>query len=67
MTTTEELRKHLIQVIKEYPDLKSDIVSLWQLCLDEIEEGGSQIHEIELCLSDVDELIKEYKEAKNPE
>lgn len=57
MTTIQELKTHLIQVIKDHPSLKQEITQLYYLCLNEIEEGGSPMHEIELCLNDVEQLI----------
>ena len=51
------------QIMEKYPSLKSDVQGLVQLCIDEIEEGGSEQHEIELCWSDIDQLVKE-EEAK---
>ncbi len=38
MQTIEELQKYVQEKIKLYPELKSAIISLFQLCLDEIEE-----------------------------
>lgn len=65
MTTTQELKAHLIEVIKEYPKLKQEISMLYQLCLDEIEEGGSPSHEVELCFNDVEELIMNYSDRED--
>jgi hypothetical protein len=47
------------QVMEKYPSLKSDVQGLIQLCIDEIEEGSPERHEIQLCWSDIDALIKE--------
>jgi hypothetical protein len=44
--------------MKAYPQHKSEIMDLYQLCLDEIEEGGSPQHEINLCRNEIVELIK---------
>ena len=41
------------------PKLKHDIMDLYDLAAMEIEDGGSATHEINLCMSDVQELIKE--------
>lgn len=46
-------------VMEKYPSLKSDVQGLIQLCIDEIEEGSTESHEIELCWSDIDGLVKE--------
>jgi len=53
----EELRGYCKEVIKDYPKIESDIVELFTLCVSEIEEGGSESHEVELCLGDIEELI----------
>lgn len=54
---------HLIEfaksVIQKYPSLTNDVKDLVNLCISEIEEGGSEQHEIELCWSDIEELVKE--------
>jgi hypothetical protein len=46
-------------VMTKYPRLKEEVKSLVQLCIDEIEEGSPESHEIELCWSDINELVKE--------
>lgn len=45
--------------IKHCPKLRTDIIDLLNLALMEIEDGSSVEHQIELCMSDVEELIKE--------
>ena len=40
------------QVMEKYPSLKSDVQGLIQLCIDEIEEGSPERHEIQLCWSE---------------
>jgi spore coat protein CotH len=47
------------EVIKKYPVLESDIQGLIDLCIMEIEEGSPEQHEMELCWSDIDQLVKE--------
>jgi hypothetical protein len=44
---------------KVCPKLKHEINDLVELALNEIEDGGSVSHEIQLCMSDIEELIKE--------
>lgn len=48
-------------VIAKYPQLKGDIDGLIELCVTEIEEGGSVTHEIQLCWNDIEELVKEHE------
>lgn len=57
--TLEQLRKWVDEKMTQHPELRSDIRDLYRLCLDEIEDGGSVEHEIELCINDIDELIDE--------
>lgn len=56
---------HLIDyansVIEKYPRLKDEINCLIELCVTEIEEGGSVTHEIQLCWSDIEYLVKEHE------
>lgn len=44
---------------KSCPKLKDEIEDYLQLAIDEIEEGASISNEIHLCMSDINELIKE--------
>lgn len=53
----ENLKSVVIETIRKYPHLKDEVMGLYELCLSEIEEGGSTSHEIELCLSDIQDLI----------
>lgn len=57
--TTLELRKFIGEKSLEYPHLKDEFYDLYSLCLSEIEEGGSEAHEIQLCINDIEETIKE--------
>jgi hypothetical protein len=57
--TLQELRTFAKETIEKYPQHKKDIVGLFNLCMGEIDEGGSPDHEIELCLNDIIELINE--------
>jgi hypothetical protein len=41
----------------ERPDLRDQIIDLWQLARDEIEDGESETGEIEKALQDIDELM----------
>lgn len=47
--------------IEENSNLKSEIMDFYQLALDEIEEGGSKEHEIDLAINSIEELINENK------
>ena len=47
------------KTIEENPHLKEEVMGFFDLAMMEIEEGGSQDHEIELAINDIDELINE--------
>lgn len=57
----KQLAADLREIIAKYPQLKPQIQDLYQLCQDEIEEGGSEEHEIELCRGSVQELVDEIE------
>jgi hypothetical protein len=54
----KELLEYANSVIKDHPGLKRDIISLVELCNDEISQGESSEHEIELCIEDIRQLIE---------
>jgi hypothetical protein len=45
-------------VIDKHPEHKREIIDLLNLCVTEIEDGGSREHECELCRNEIEELIK---------
>jgi|TARA_B110000908_G_C10095601_1_gene376137 hypothetical protein len=45
------------QVAEKYPNLKGDIDGLMDLCIMEIEEGSPEPHEIQLCWTDIEQLV----------
>ena len=45
-------------IIKQHPQHKSAIVDICTMARDEIEDGGSEAHEVELALSEIQDLIK---------
>jgi len=53
----QTLRNYLKESITNHPQHKEEILSLYSLCLSEIEEEGSEEHECDLCYRDVEELI----------
>ena len=50
------LNKYAKDFIEKHPQHKEEVKDLVQLCLDEIGEGGSVEHEIQLCINDIDQL-----------
>ena len=55
----EELVKYCLEVIAKHPELEEEVNDFFQLCQDEIEQGGSKQHEIDLCIGSIEELIEE--------
>lgn len=53
------LKNFVKEKISEYPSLEDDIRGFYHLCLQEIEDGGSETHEVDLCISDIEDLIEE--------
>ena len=52
------LRQYCADKIKLYPNLKEEILDFFYLAIDEIEEGGSERHEIELAINSIEELTQ---------
>ena len=61
----QALKAEAIRIIKEIPDLENEVRDLFELAMTEIEEGGSESHECQLAINDMEELVKEYREG-NP-
>lgn len=57
----EEFKKWVQEQIDLHPKLKMEILDFFWLCIDEINEGGSQHHEINLAMNSINELIEENK------
>lgn len=55
----KDLIKWANEKSKVCPKLKDEIKDLLHLALDEIEDGASVQNEISLCMSEIEELIKE--------
>jgi hypothetical protein len=56
--TLQELRIKSIELTKQYPQYEDQIRDLFFLAQDEIEDGGSEAHECELAISDMEYLIE---------
>lgn len=54
------LKQYCINKIQEYPMLKEEISDFYYLAQDEIDEGGSEVHECNLAVSSIDTLISEH-------
>jgi hypothetical protein len=59
----KQLKAEALKIIKEIPDLEGEVKDLFELAMTEIEEGGSESHECQLAINDMEELVKEYKEG----
>lgn len=55
----QQFKKEIKEQIVKYPLLKEDILDFYELAINEIEEGSSATHEIELCLQSINDLIDE--------
>jgi hypothetical protein len=55
------LRTFIKEKIEQYPNLEDEILDLFSLCLDEIDEGNSEINEVQLCINDINSLIEKNK------
>jgi hypothetical protein len=56
----KNLRNFCDKQIKKHPQLKVDIITCYNLCLDNIEEGESVVNEIELCLTNINYILNMY-------
>ena len=55
----KELIKYATEMARQYPHKLDEINELLSLCHSEIEEGGSEAHEIELCAEDIKQICEE--------
>ena len=62
MSTQRELRNWIVAIAKEYPKLTNKIYGAYELFQMEIEDECASVqHEAELCISEIEDLIDEYK------
>lgn len=57
----QDFKKWVQEQTNLYPNLKTEILDFFWLCIDEIHDGGSQQHEINLAINSINELIEESK------
>ena len=55
--SVEELKEKTKESCFDHPEFAEDLMDLYSLALDEIDQGGSTWHECELALSDMEYLI----------
>lgn len=53
------LRNYCAEKITQHPKLQVQIIDCFILAVDEIEEGGSEQHEVDLAINNIEELIQE--------
>ena len=63
----KQLADYCLGMIQEVPALQNEIKDLFQLALDEIEQGESEPNEIELCYMAIEGEVDEYLKFKNNE
>jgi hypothetical protein len=56
--TLQQLKERSLELVKQYPQYEDEIRDLFFLAQDEIEDGGSEDHECELAISDMEYLVK---------
>lgn len=56
--TLTELSTRTKELTIKHPNLKQELIELYILACDEVEEGGSETHECELAISDMEYLTK---------
>ena len=61
----EEFKQFVTAKMKAYPNIKEEILDFYYLAKDEIEDGGSEIHEINLAINSINEFIGEVNEQEN--
>lgn len=61
----KRLNDYVKEFIAKHPHLKEKVNDLVQLCFDEIEEGGSIEHEIDLAIDSIDELLEEDEDYED--
>ena len=61
----KRLRDYVKEFVAEHPHLKEEVNDLAQLCFDEIEQGGSIEHEIDLAIDSIDQLLEEEEDYED--
>ncbi len=55
--TLRDLYQYCVEKAKQHPEYEMQIHSFYDLAEMEVEDGGSEDHECELAVSDIDDLI----------
>lgn len=57
--TLKQLKTYVDDMSNRYPEHTDEIIDIYFLACNEVEEGGSETHECELAINDIDYLINE--------
>lgn len=57
------LKTKIKEVIKKHPNSERAVTEVYELCVDEIENGENREHEIELALSAINDIEKELDKS----
>jgi hypothetical protein len=57
----QEFKNEIRERIVKFPSLKEEILDFYELAINEIEEGNSVTHEINLCIQSIEDLIDNNK------
>ena len=59
--TKQQAKEFALDFMKKHPQFTEEVKDLWSLMNSEIEEGGSEQHEINLFIGSCEELLTEEK------
>lgn len=57
--TLQQLKTYAEGVSKQYPQIDEEVRDFYFLAVTEVEDGESEVHECELAISSIDELVAE--------
>ena len=55
--TLRDLYQYCVETAEKYPSMENEIHGFYDLAQMEVEDGGSEDHECELAVSDINDLI----------
>lgn len=64
MESLQDLKKIILKDIEKYPEHRQELADVYMTCVEEIEDGGSAMHEIGLALTDLCDKRKEWEEER---
>lgn len=60
-----DLAHEIRKILKLKPDLKSDLIDLYEIAVDEIQDGESEQEEVEKALKSINDLLEEKNGKAN--